>query len=131
MRCFVLGNGRSRLAIQPSELIGYGKIYGCNAIYREFDPDFLIAVDPKMVMELNSVGYQHTHQVWTNGNSRYKTFRGLTGHDRNGNGNIHLSSAVWLNTNAITSLTISQSLLLYSAWIFDFRCLILFPNVYG
>ena len=39
--------------------------------------------------------------------TKYKTFRGLTGHDRNGNGNIHLSSAVWLNTNAITSLTIS------------------------
>ena len=77
MRCFVLGNGRSRLCIQPSDLIGYGKIYGCNALYREFDPDFLIAVDPKMVMELNSVGYQHTHQVWTNSNSRYKTFRGF------------------------------------------------------
>ena len=36
-----------------------------------------------------------------------KTFRGLTGHDRNGNGNIHQSSAVWLNTAAITSLNIS------------------------
>lgn len=77
MRCFVLGNGKSRLAIQPPDLKTYGKIYGCNAIYREFDPDFLIAVDPKMVMELNSVGYQHQHAVWTNGNARYKAFRGF------------------------------------------------------
>jgi hypothetical protein len=77
MRCFVLGNGKSRLAIQPPDLKAYGKIYGCNALYREFDPDFLIAVDPKMVMELNSVGYQHKHSVWTNGNARYKAFRGF------------------------------------------------------
>jgi len=42
-----------------------------------------------------------------NTTTKNKTFRGLTGHDRNGNGNIHLSSAVWLNTSAITSLTIS------------------------
>jgi len=77
MRCFVLGNGKSRLAIQPSELIGYGKIYGCNGLYREFEPDCLIAVDPKMVMEINATGYQHTHEVWTNGNARYKTLRGF------------------------------------------------------
>ena len=39
--------------------------------------------------------------------TKNKTFRGLTGHDRNGNGNIHLSSAVWLNTSAVTNLKIS------------------------
>jgi hypothetical protein len=39
--------------------------------------------------------------------TKNKTFRGYTGHNRNDNGNIHLSSAVWLNTGAITSLTIS------------------------
>ena len=77
MRCFVLGNGKSRLAIQPSDLRGYGKIYGCNALYREFEPDCLVAVDPKMVMESNASGYQHTHEVWTNGNARYKTLRGF------------------------------------------------------
>jgi hypothetical protein len=42
-----------------------------------------------------------------NATTKNKTFRGLTGHDRNGAGNIHFSSAVWLNTNAITSLTLS------------------------
>jgi hypothetical protein len=39
--------------------------------------------------------------------NKNKTFRGLTGHDRNGNGNIHLSSAVWLNTAPVISLKIS------------------------
>lgn len=63
---FVLGNGRSRLAIECSELSTYGTVYGCNAIYREFDPDYLIAVDSKMVNEIVSTGYQENHQVWTN-----------------------------------------------------------------
>lgn len=65
---FVLGNGRSRLAIECSELSTYGTVYGCNAIYREFDPDYLIAVDSKMVNEIVSTGYQENHQVWTNPN---------------------------------------------------------------
>jgi hypothetical protein len=39
--------------------------------------------------------------------TKNKTFRSLTGHDRNGNGTITLCSAAWFNTNAITSLTIS------------------------
>jgi hypothetical protein len=75
MRRFVLGNGRSRLNIKPEELRPYGYIYGCNALYREFEPDYLIAVDPKMIFEIESKGWQLTHQVWTNINSKYKKFK--------------------------------------------------------
>lgn len=77
MRSFVLGNGRSRLNIKPQELKKFGKIYGCNALYREFEPDYLIAVDPKMINEINKSGYQRTHEVWTNPNAKYKTFMGF------------------------------------------------------
>ena len=77
MRSFVLGNGKSRLAINPKELVGYGKIYGCNALYREFEPDYLVAVDPKMIFEIEANGYQLTHSVWTNDNDRYKKFKGF------------------------------------------------------
>jgi hypothetical protein len=38
--------------------------------------------------------------------SKYKTARILGGIDRNGDGNIRLDSGLWLNTAAITSLTI-------------------------
>jgi hypothetical protein len=65
---FVLGNGKSRLRLNPEQLRGRGTIIGCNAIYREFNPDFLVAVDVKMVNEIVSAGYQKTHQVWTNPN---------------------------------------------------------------
>ena len=74
---FVLGNGRSRLAIDCSELSPNGTVYGCNAVYREFDPDYLIAVDTKMVNEIVSTGYQENHQVWTNPNRGIHTKKNL------------------------------------------------------
>lgn len=74
MTAFVLGNGTSRKNINPQELKKNGTVYGCNALYREFDPDYLIAVDVKMVNEINSKGYQHNHTVWTNYNRTYKDY---------------------------------------------------------
>lgn len=72
---FVLGNGTSRATINPYSLRGLGKIYGCNALYREFEPDYLVAVDTKMVLEINKAGYQHKHEVWTNPNRSYSQFK--------------------------------------------------------
>ena len=65
---FILGNGRSRLAVDPNILLKEGVVYGCNAQYREFEPHYLIAVDVKMVNEIIASGYHKTHQVWTNPN---------------------------------------------------------------
>lgn len=76
-RAFVLGNGRSRLIANLKKLKSKGTIYGCNAIYREFEPNYLIAVDPKMIIEICTSGYQKTHEVWTNPNARYTKYEGL------------------------------------------------------
>jgi len=70
---FILGNGRSRLNINPATLTSYGIVYGCNAQYREFEPDHLIAVDVKMVNEIISAGYHKDHSVWTNPNKGVST----------------------------------------------------------
>ena len=74
---FILGNGRSRLAVDPKFLLTLGSVYGCNAQYREFDPHFLIAVDVKMVNEIVEAGYHHGHQVWTNPNKGITTKHGV------------------------------------------------------
>lgn len=71
-RAFVLGNGTSRLQIDCSSLKQYGTVYGCNAIYRDFLPDHLIAVDVKMVLELIQNNVTNTVPVYTNPNNRYK-----------------------------------------------------------
>ena len=74
---FVLGNGTSRKSINLENLKSKGTVYGCNAIYREFEPDYLIAVDTKMILEINKSGFQHNHQVWTNKNKAYAQFTGF------------------------------------------------------
>jgi hypothetical protein len=74
---FVLGNGKSRLEINAADLLSKGKVYGCNAQYREYNPHYLIAVDAKMVNEIVESGYHNTHQVWTNLTKGIKNREGL------------------------------------------------------
>jgi hypothetical protein len=71
-RAFVLGNGKSRLAINCSQLKKYGTVYACNAIYRDFLPDHLVAVDVKMVLELIQNNVLEQVPVYTNFNNRFK-----------------------------------------------------------
>jgi hypothetical protein len=75
---FVIGNGTSRQPINLTELKQFGKLYACNAVYREFDPDYLVAVDVKMILEINNKRYQYKNpNVWTNLNKAYKRFENL------------------------------------------------------
>lgn len=54
---FVLGNGRSRLAASLTEIKQHGRIYGCNALYRDFKPHVLVATDPGITAEIEASGY--------------------------------------------------------------------------
>ena len=56
-KAIVLGNGKSRLEFDLNLLANEYYIYGCNALYREFIPDYLIAVDPNMVREILEANY--------------------------------------------------------------------------
>ena len=55
-RVFCIGNGESRRDYNLQNLRQYGKIYGCNAIYRDFTPDVLIAVDHGIMHEIYHAG---------------------------------------------------------------------------
>lgn len=68
---FVLGNGTSRKPIALPKLKPHGTIYACNAVYRDFDPDYLIAVDTKMILEIARNQWQNNGKVWTNYNRVY------------------------------------------------------------
>ena len=74
---FVLGNGVSRAPIDPEDLKKLGKVYGCNALYRTFEADYLVAVDVKMILEINKSRYQHKVPVWTNPNKSFQNMSGL------------------------------------------------------
>jgi len=55
---FVIGNGESRKDFDFNKLKYQGKIYGCNALYRDFTPDTLVVVDTGMVREITTSDYK-------------------------------------------------------------------------
>lgn len=48
----VIGNGKSRLNFDLDQLQKHFTTYGCNALYRDFIPDYLISMDFAMVHEI-------------------------------------------------------------------------------
>ena len=61
---FIIGNGESRKGLDLDSLHEKGKIYGCNALYRDFTPDVLVVVDEAMMFEIVTSGYQKFHQCY-------------------------------------------------------------------
>ena len=55
-RVFCIGNGESRQGYNLDKLKPFGKIYGCNAIYRDYMPDVLTAVDHGIMHEIYHAG---------------------------------------------------------------------------
>jgi hypothetical protein len=68
---FVLGNGESRRGIEINDLKEKGTVFACNAVYRTHRPDFLVAVDPKMIFEIAETDYPVHNKVWSNFNAQY------------------------------------------------------------
>jgi hypothetical protein len=62
---FVLGNGVSRLSVNLDQLKPHGRIYGCNALYREFVPDVLISTDKAIAHTIQNSGYAEKHLMYT------------------------------------------------------------------
>ena len=67
---YVLGNGLSRKNIDPYKL--EGTVVGCNACYRDFEPDVLCAIDAGVIFDIvEHIGKEHyntefyfTHDSW-------------------------------------------------------------------
>ena len=77
---FVLGNGESRRGIDINDLKEKGTVFACNAVYRTHQPHFLVAVDPKMIMEIGESDYAIHNQVWSNYNAQYGKHQKILDH---------------------------------------------------
>ena len=77
---FVLGNGESRKGILIADMQKHGKVYACNGVYRTETPDFLIAVDPKMILEIAEGDYMLHNKVWSNFNAQYNKHQKILDH---------------------------------------------------
>ena len=64
-RAFVLGNGISRQGVDLNQLGPLGTIYGCNALYREYTPDVLVATDRPIATHIQESGYSAQHRFHT------------------------------------------------------------------
>ena len=49
---YCIGNGPSRKGFDLNKLKATGQTYGCNALYRDFVPDFIFSVDAKMTLKM-------------------------------------------------------------------------------
>lgn len=63
-RVFCIGNGTSRQKFDLEQLRPHGKIYGCNALYRDFKPDVLISVDNGIMHEIYQSGFAKEVECW-------------------------------------------------------------------
>ena len=62
---FVLGNGQSRSALNLQKIKDLGPIYGCNGLYRDFEPDCLVATDRPIAEAIQRSGYSKKHRFYT------------------------------------------------------------------
>ena len=60
---YCIGNGPSRKGFDLRKLKATGQTYGCNALYRDFIPDFIFSVDTNMSMKMveDEVGLKAVH----------------------------------------------------------------------
>tara|TARA_Y100000591_G_C21815111_1_gene690229 strand:+ start:842 stop:1588 length:747 start_codon:yes stop_codon:yes gene_type:complete len=60
---YIIGNGPSRKNFNLDRLRESGQTYGCNALYRDFLPDFIFSVDTKITQQMvaDEVGLKTNH----------------------------------------------------------------------
>jgi hypothetical protein len=63
-KAFLIGNGESRKDFNLDILKPHGKIYGCNALYRQYTPDVLVSVDHGIMHEIYQSGYCYKNETW-------------------------------------------------------------------
>ena len=75
-----LGNGESRLGLDLDGLRKRCSIIGANAIYRDFTPDIVVAIDRGMMHEIYRSGYAKDHICYFNNWNRLPSdaYVGLT-----------------------------------------------------
>lgn len=62
---FVFGNGISRQGLPLNDIKQHGSIYGCNALFRDFVPDVLVATDKPIALHIEESGYPLENKFYT------------------------------------------------------------------
>jgi len=62
---FIIGNGKSRLAVNLDLLTPLGTTYGCNWLFKEYTPNVLVATDRNIADHIQESGYAKTNRFHT------------------------------------------------------------------
>ena len=57
-----------------------GTVYACNAVFRTHQPHWIVAVDPKMMLEIAETDYVVNNKVYSNYNGQYQKHQKLLDH---------------------------------------------------
>jgi len=71
-RAFIIGNGPSRAGFDLELLRGHGTIFGCNALYRDFKPDYLVAIDDPIIEEIKKSKFPKKKFIEPPENEKYE-----------------------------------------------------------
>ena len=77
---FIIGNGKSRQGFDLTILKGKGAVFGCNALYRDFQrsipkydlPDYLVAIDSPIITEIESSDFPSSRVLIPPENERWE-----------------------------------------------------------
>lgn len=67
----VIGNGPSRKSLDLQKINESMMTYGCNALYRDFLPDYLISMDNYMVNDILANNIHHVCKLYTQHSNRF------------------------------------------------------------
>lgn len=102
----IIGNGKSRSVINLDDLLGQGTIFGCNALYRDWNKaDYLVAIDERMIDEIQTrLPLKGTQAIFPDEVERWEDAAYNPARRRNNAGMVAMKEAIKLGHNIIYCL---------------------------
>ena len=98
----IIGNGPSRSDIDLHKLVGKAPLYGCNALYRDFNKlDYLVAIDNGMINELHKERVNVGNLIVPPEDERWESSEYSTQRRRNNAGMIAMDYAIGHGNNLL------------------------------
>ena len=98
----IIGNGPTRKIINLDNLVGKAPLYGCNALYRDFNEyDFIVAIDDGIIEELKTNLDNQSRIIIPPEDERWESAEYSNQRRRNNVGMVAMDSAIKNGNNLI------------------------------
>jgi hypothetical protein len=98
----IVGNGKTRNNFDLNSFKGVATIFGCNALYRDFDGwDYLVAIDDGIIEELQNANLKDRNVVIPDPDRRWESGEYSPYRKRNNAGMVAMEEAIMLEHNIL------------------------------